>query len=147
MLRRLQKRRLWVNPPVINPKMSSWAVKPAWQRNPARPNAPPRDTVGITDPSQSAPRSAGDRCQQGLGPNYLVLGLVLGLRDLNAHEALDVGIVRSGLIPRNHCQGIGPRTLHPHRVGRGKGSEEPRLVAQSAARPRQTPPAPRAERG
>ncbi len=54
MLRLLNKRRLRVNPRVIKRKMSRWAVKRACHRNPARPNAPPRDTIVITGPSRTA---------------------------------------------------------------------------------------------
>jgi hypothetical protein len=56
MLRRLNKRRLRVNPRVIKRKMSKWPLKRAHHRSPARPEAHPRYTIVITGPSRTAPR-------------------------------------------------------------------------------------------
>jgi len=53
MLERLNTRRLRVNARVIKAKMSKWPVKRAEHRNPARPQAPPRDTIVITGPSRT----------------------------------------------------------------------------------------------
>ena len=61
MLRRLNTRRLRVNPRVIKRKMSNWPVKRAHHRDPARPSAPPRDTIVITGPSRTAPQKRRTR--------------------------------------------------------------------------------------
>ncbi|MHB1920539.1 MAG: hypothetical protein ACYCSX_18005, partial [Acidimicrobiales bacterium] len=68
MLRRLNKRRLRVNPRVIKRKMSNWAVKRAHHRSPARPKAPPRDTIVITGPSRTAPQKRRPRVPASPGP-------------------------------------------------------------------------------
>ena len=47
-LERLNARRLRVNPRVIKRKIYNWPVKRAQHRNPARPQASPRDTIVIT---------------------------------------------------------------------------------------------------
>jgi len=69
MLRRLNKRRLRVNPRVIKAKMSKWPLKRACHRDPARPEAPPTDTIVITGPSQPAPRKRQTTALAGLDPN------------------------------------------------------------------------------
>src|SRR5665647_1923938 len=51
IVHRLNTRRLRVNPRVIKRKMSKWPLKRAQHRNPARPQAPPADTITITGPS------------------------------------------------------------------------------------------------
>lgn len=63
-------------------------------RKPTRPNARPRNTIITTGSSRIAFRNIDDKhaCQQVLGSDYVVLGI----GDLDADKALDVGIVRSG---------------------------------------------------
>jgi hypothetical protein len=56
ILQRLNTRRLRVNPRVIKAKMSKWPLKRAHHRNPARPQAPPGDTIIITGPSRPESR-------------------------------------------------------------------------------------------
>jgi hypothetical protein len=67
MLRRLNNRRLLANPRVIKRKMSNWSVKRAHHRNPAPPEAPPRDTIVITGPSRTAPQKHRPRVPAGVG--------------------------------------------------------------------------------
>jgi len=69
MLRRLNRRRLRVNPRVIKAKISKWPLKRAQHRNPDRPQAPPTDTIVITGPSRPAPRKRQTTAQAGLDSN------------------------------------------------------------------------------
>jgi hypothetical protein len=50
-------------------KMSKWPLKRALHRDPARPEAPPTDTIVITGPSQPAPRKRQTTVQAGLDSN------------------------------------------------------------------------------
>ena len=83
MLQRLNQHRLKVNPRVIKAKMSKWPLKRAHHRDPARPEAPPTDTIVITGPSRPAPRKRQTTVRAGLDPNQVVLGLT-GLTGLTA---------------------------------------------------------------
>jgi hypothetical protein len=69
MLRRLNRRRLRVNPRVIKAKMSKWPLKRAHHRDPAHPEAPPTDTIVITGPSQPAPRKRQTTAPTGWDSN------------------------------------------------------------------------------
>jgi hypothetical protein len=69
MLRRLNKRRLRVNPRVIRRKMSKWPLKRAHHRDPARPEAPATQTIVITGPSRPAPRKRQTTAQAALDAN------------------------------------------------------------------------------
>ena len=74
MLRRLNRRRLRVNARVIKRKLSNWAVKRAHHHNPARPKAPPRDTIVITGSSRTAPQKRRPRVPAGMGPRLRGIG-------------------------------------------------------------------------